>query len=358
MTNNLDVNRITQLTPESINRCIFIGAPGIGKTEELRRYAEKVAKEKGRKFVDLRVEKDIDDVEHNYYYLRIIAPHVFPEDLSIPNKTENGIILTSPKIIDILTRENAEGLVFIDEINNVQRSDQRVIFYALIQEGEIGWGTRLNDKIVIVAAGNTPEWSSDAVSLPNPLINRMVKITVEPPSIRSWVNYMDTHHPTYDRRTAAFLSSFPAYFIKRPEEEDLANFPTPRSWTNLAVRLNKEMDKELIYSIVEGTIGSEASTYFLEFIKTQIPSFEDIIANPLLFKRLNISQQMMLIYEMAQRYTEFKEMGGEKVIDEWRNSNRDSILLLVSLVPKSKRVEYFGVEFFNEFALELAAYVH
>jgi hypothetical protein len=354
----MKITQIKELDPMSMNRCIFIGAPGIGKTEEIKRYAEAIAKKMGRRFVDLRSDKEIDNIDQSFYYLRIIAPHVFPEDISIPRMADRGMEFITPHIIDVLTRPEAKGLMFIDELNNVQKPDQRVLFYALIQEGEIGWGARISKDVIIVSAGNPPEWSSDAVSLPHPLINRTVVINVQSPTLDEWMDYMDIYHSQWDRRVATFLKAFPKYFLKQPEEEDLKNYPTPRSWTNLAVRLFKENDMEIIRDIVMGAVGPEVSAFFMSFLGTKVPSIKEFVDNPGMWDDLDISQQVLLLYHISQNFNTFKNMdGSSKVLREWLRKKKDNLILLVKLIPRANRREVLGPDFMHEFAKELVDYV-
>jgi len=354
----MKITQIDGLKPVSINRCIFIGPPGIGKTEQITRYAQAIAEQRKLKFIDLRSEKDIDDIEHSFYYLRIIAPHVFPEDVSIPRMTDKGIEFFTPHIIDVLTHPKSQGLVFIDELNNVQRSDQRVLFYSLIQEGEIGWGAKLNKDILIVSAGNPPEWSSDAVTLPNPLINRTVVMNIEPPSIDEWIDYMEKYHTDWDRRVAVFLKAFPQYFMKQPEEEDLKNYATPRSWTNLATRLYYQEDDDLIKDLAIGTIGPEIAGFFVQFLKTRTPKISEFVANPEIWKTLNVSQQMLLLYQISQNFKDFREMqGAMDILRGWQKTQRDDLILIIKLIPKAKRKQMLGMDFIKEFSAELVNYV-
>ena len=354
----MKITQIEELKLASVNRCIFIGAPGIGKTEEIYRYAQKIAEQKKRRFVDLRSEKDIDDVEHNFYYLRIIAPHVFPEDVSIPRMTEKGIEFFSPRVIEILTRPHAQGLIFIDEINNVQRADQRVLFYALIQEGEIGWSAKVSEGVVIVSAGNPPEWSSDAGALPNPLINRTIVINVEPPTMDEWINYMEKYHTNWDKRIAVFLKAFPAYFMRQPEEEDLKNYPTPRSWTNLGMRTFMLDDENIVRDLIEGAVGPDVAGFFVQFLRTRTPAIVDFVKNPEMWSTLNVSQQMLMLYQISQNFEDFKAMkGAVDILKTWQKTQRDDLLLIIKLIPKAKRKAILGADFLHGFAAELVNYV-
>jgi len=327
---------------EVLDRTLLLGAPGIGKTAVIEQYARKKAVELKRKFVDLKKDQNLEKVlkepEKYFTYLRIIATHIFPEDCSIPRENGSYLVFKSPLTLKVL--EKTKGIVFIDEINNVKREDQRVLFYSMIQEKEIGWNLKLSDEQVIIAAGNPPEYSADASDLPNPLLNRMTVLEVDPPTIDEWIQYMKRFN--HDTRVDAYLKFNEAEegggaFLRIPEEpEGLENFPSPRSWTNLAVKLYKIKDEKIIPHIAAGCIGKEEAGKFVAFMRTNVPTVEELLYKPQLWDSLDLQGKYLISTAIANKIDSLiKNSRFDKLLGKMEN---EFIILTVKLVPIDKRI--------------------
>jgi hypothetical protein len=325
-----------------LDRCILLGAPGIGKTAIVEQYARQKAKELSKKFIDLKRENDLKRVLENpekyFTYLRIVATHIFPEDCSIPRDEGKYLVFKSPLTLKVL--EQTQGIIFIDEINNVKREDQRVLFYSMIQEKEIGWNLKLSDEQVIICAGNPPEYSADASNLPNPLLNRMTVFEVDPPTIDEWIQYMKRFD--HDTRVDAYLKYNEAEygggaFLKVPEEpEGLENFPSPRSWTNLALKSYKINDDRLLPVIAAGCVGKEEAGKFVAFVKTNVPTIEDLLEKPALWDSLDLQGKYLVTSAMANKImTLLKNKKFDKVLDHVEN---EFIVIMLKLIPIDTRI--------------------
>jgi len=105
--------RITEIV--LLDRLLLIGSPGIGKTEIVRQLAEQEAKKLGKQFIDLREADDttLDRIMERpdafYVYYRIVAPHVFPEDLGIPRERGSYVEFLPPKVLKILSIPGIHG---------------------------------------------------------------------------------------------------------------------------------------------------------------------------------------------------------------------------------------------------------
>jgi MoxR-like ATPase len=336
--------RITQLEM-LLPRMLLLGPPGIGKTERIMQLAREEAMENARsmgmeyveitektpreeaarlledntkyKFVDLRalpqelVEKIARDPEaekHVFVYYRLIAPHVFPEDVSVPKVFEEFTRSVPLNVFKAL--ERAPGVLFIDELTNLEDAKQISMYYSILQELELGLNVRLHPRTKIVAAGNKTEHSQIAKQPPEPLRNRLTILELEPPTIREWAEYMDKHHSVrmpdgsmvreWDDVVLAFLalkavgnldSNEP---FKPPDSiREWENFPSPRAYTELALLLKKireklaEIEEELqsakdaeerkrleerrknllrmVYHVAKGRLGSVVGADFYAF---------------------------------------------------------------------------------------------
>jgi hypothetical protein len=341
--------RITKL--ELFDRCLLLGAPGIGKTEIVRQKSQEEAEERGKQFVDLResIPGDIfEKPEHYYVFYRVVAPHVFPEDLALPRAHERFVEFIPPKVLSVLSIDGIEGVLFIDELTNVQRDDQMSMFFSLILEKEAGWMLKLSNGVKIVAAANTSEWSEIARALPKPLRNRMTVVTVDPPSVDEWINYMHTNHKDqWDTVVAAYLKANEHDFIKPPADDDgFSAFPTPRSWTNVAVMLHRfrDADDEFIEEMVIGNLGKEVGTKLLAIMRTKInvaEVLEGLKTNPSVFSDLSVNERILVVNAFASVNAE-RLKDYQKFVEYMAERDRDYLMISVMLMDRQKRAKFFA----------------
>ena len=345
--------RITEVILE--DRILLIGAPGIGKTEVVKQKAEEEAKKLNKIFVDLREADDelIQQIFENpskyYVFIRVVAPHVFPEDLGIPkminHSTKDYVEFVPPKVLRVLSIPEIHGVLFIDEITNVQRDDQISMYYSIILEKEAGFQLRLSRNIKIICVGNPPEWSEIVRPLPKPLRNRMILLYVSPPTIEEWIKYMnERYNDGWEKLIGAYLKVYPEDFIK-PPVNDWDNFPTPRSWTQLAIKLYGLRDKvsdDLMGSIVFGSVGREVGTRVLALLRTKVDVkriVNELKKNPEVFKELDLNQKILVLNTISQMTIDkIKEL--DRFI-RWLNINdREMLVLTVLLMERKKRAEF------------------
>ena len=336
------ITDIFGLDLEILDRTLLLGAPGIGKTAVVEQYARKKAVELKKKFVDLKKDQNLEKVlkepDKYFTYLRIIATHIFPEDCSIPRENGSYLVFKSPLTLKVL--EKTKGIVFIDEINNVKREDQRVLFYSMLQEKEIGWNLKLSDEQILIAAGNPPEYSADASNLPNPLLNRMTVLEVDPPTVDEWIHYMKRFD--HDTRVDAYLKFNEAEegggaFLRVPEEpEGLENFPSPRSWTNLAIKLHKVKNERIIVQIAAGCVGKEEAGKFVAFTKTNVPTIDDLLNKPQLWDSLDLQGKYLISTVIADKIAKLtKDKRFDKLLNKMEN---EFVILTIKLVPIENRI--------------------
>lgn len=287
---------------------LLLGAPGIGKSETVREVAQEIAMRESKEFVDYSDDRASEILRNPEKYFLLVdfrLSEVEPSDLiGIPRVQE---IDSKPYVqyVPLLWArclQASSGILFLDEITNVQRDDVISVAYKLALDRKVGQ-VSINGKTFIVAAGNSPEESALARLLPAPLLNRFRVYRVDPPSVTDWANYMDARFgESWDKRVLAFLYAHEGenYLIQRPDDaETLQQFPTPRSWTKLAAVSSKLRGDEL-YEDAASLVGREIATKLKAFVEARV-DIDALMADPEGYAGLSLDQRFMLAIQLAQR---------------------------------------------------------
>jgi len=364
--------RVTEI--KLVDRLLLVGAPGIGKTEIIKQLAEEEAKKLGKEFIDLReasnevLHKVLENPSKYYVYYRIIAPHIFPEDLGIPKMTgANGkdyIEFLPPLVLKVLSMPEVHGVLFIDEITNVQRDDQLSMMYSLILEKEASWILKLSRNIKIVLAGNPPEWSEITRPLPKPLRNRVSIVFVNPPTVDEWIRYMNVrHNDKWEKLVGAYLKLYPEDLLKAPSEDDFTAYPTPRSWTNLALLLKDYTDyrSDFVEELVIGNLGKEVGSKLLALLRTNVDVekvLEDIKTKPEAFNELGLNAKILVLNALAQRDEKVIANEYDKFIEYLGKSNREMLMIFLLFMDRKKRtsIMMYKIKVIKEVISEIAKY--
>lgn len=243
-------------------RSIFIwGPPGIGKSSIVRDYAI----ENGFHFVDIRL---------SYY-----DPLTFG-GLPVLNSDHSEVNWAPPSFI--VKDKSIKTLYFLDELNSAP-SQVQSIAYQMVLEKRIN-NFDLGPNAFVVAAGNGSNDRGIVYTMPSPLANRFIHVNLE-------VDYEDfkkyaifkNFHPyvlTYLESNKSDL-----YFMSETQSQQLRGFPTPRSWEAVSDILycNSNMEDNIMYSMISGTIGDNFATKFFNFKKffNLIPDIDSIVKGDL-----------------------------------------------------------------------------
>ena len=339
--------RVTEIPLE--DRILLIGPPGIGKTEIVRQKAEEEAKAMGRKFIDLNsvTPEELDEIERSpsdyYAFLPLHAPHLMPEDISIPDvslfkeSTKRGVDFLAPRRLAVLGLPGIAGVLFIDEITNVQRRDALTLLFAIIQEKRVGWSLKLSDGVKVIAAGNPPETSSVALLLPAPLVNRLTVIEVEPPTVDEWCVYMEKKYGFDETlgRICAFLHANPDVFAKAPNEiETLTNYPTPRAWEAVYTLVKKYGVHE---ELVRGRIGTEVAMLFTTFMSVTLSEHEiaEVARKPERYEELGIEKKVLLMHWLANN---FKRPEFRSIFKHIVERHEDDAVAVIKMSPNRREL--------------------
>lgn len=274
---------------------LLIGSPGIGKSVSIKEAGQQIAQELSREFVDYddsRANDILANPEKYFLYVDFNLNECEPSDLTgIPREDHQGVRYMP--FLWALCLSHTPGILLLDELTNVQRLDVITASYKIVLDRRSGF-TKFEDGVMVVAAGNSPEESSAANLLPNPIVDRFIIYNVQRPEVDGWMAWMNRTHPDmWDAKTLAYLKYFPDDFLKLPREtESLDNFPTPRSWTKMALLLEK-INARRWDEMVIGSLGQEAGSRFSAFLKIEVPDIEQLLQNPSMFRDLNIEQRYL-----------------------------------------------------------------
>jgi hypothetical protein len=333
------------------DKLILFGPPGIGKTEIIRQRAEEEAKQRGKILVDLRTatDEEINAIFANpdkyYVFYRMPAPNISKDEFGVPMARHSYghyfMKLIPPPILAILELPNIEGVLFIDEIASVFDDNLFTMFYSIVQEKEASWFYKFSKNIKIILAGNPPNWSSLSRTLSEAMRSRLTLIHALPASIDEWYNYMmKKHGNNWDKFTYAYLKLYPNDFFKPPASDE-ENFPTPRNWEELAIRLPwlRKKSKVLLRAYAVGRLGVEVGSRFASLLETEVTEkdINDIIRFPPNFAQLDIDKKLLVVYSVASRintqnYKQYMEFL------KYLNNEREFLLLILQLIEKNVRL--------------------
>ena len=322
---------------------LLLGPAGTGKSVMVRELAEGLAEKLNREFIDYSddiLDQILSNPSKYFVYCDIRLTEVEPADLIGIPREHNGYVTYRP--LGWGRALNAcPGVLFLDEITNVQRLDVQAAMYKLLLDRKVGF-VKLHRDVLVVAAGNRPEDSALAVPLPAPAINRVLKMTIRAPKLEEWVEWMYRKFGNdWDQRVLGFLKKFSQYFLQRPESETLDQFATPRKWTNLAL-ISHKIPENYLEVIVEGEVGKEAATHFIAFTRIEIPDLEEIIKHPEMYTKLNDEQRYFVAVQMSSYLVnQIRNKADLKALLKKTkrffltllDKDRENLMLLVSLMP-------------------------
>lgn len=263
---------------------LLLGPPGIGKSMAVREAAREIAENRDKVFKEyntMEANKVLENPDKYFLYIDLRLYTKEPVDLTgIPQKIESkyGKLATYLPFRWIRCFARCEGIIFLDELTNVNRPDKQSVGYQLTLDKAAGF-TKFHRGVMVVAAGNKPKHSSVANMLPTPLAGRYSIYDVAMPSVDDWANWMEDHYKTWDTTTYAYLKKFSKDLMKVPgDPETLRAYPTPRNWTWVATSKRDAC----------ALLGDSVGVKYKEFSQVEIPDFIELVRDPRKFENMNI----------------------------------------------------------------------
>lgn len=224
-------------------RPVYIwGAPGIGKSALVEKFAEEV----GLPCVSL------------------LGSQLAPEDIiGIPQIKGDTSEFLPPKMI----ARKEPYVLFLDELNACSHEVQKA-FYSLIYERRIG-EYYLPEGSVVIGAGNRAQDSAIVKTMSSALVNRMyhVQLVVDPKVWLTWAYENQIHTWVTD-----YIEQRPDHLFSEPPKTE-EPYSTPRSWHMLSDILKeygageKEIPESILRYLTYGCVSPNHAGQFLAFIK-------------------------------------------------------------------------------------------
>ena len=224
-------------------RPVFIwGAPGIGKSALVEKFAEDV----GLPCVSL------------------LGSQLAPEDIiGIPQIRGNVSEFLPPKMI---AREDPYVL-FLDELNACSQEVQKA-FYSLIYERRVG-EYHLPEGSIVIGAGNRAQDSAIVKMMSSALINRMFHVQLKPDT-KLWLTwaYENGLHPL----VTDYITQRPDHLFSEPPKTE-EPFSTPRSWHMLSDALKsydtkgESLSEPVLRKLSYGCVSPQHAGMFVAFTK-------------------------------------------------------------------------------------------
>lgn len=222
------------------------GAPGIGKSDLVRQ----AARQQGLTLIDLRLSQ------------------LEPTDLrGIPLHDQGRVRWIPPEELPDAERDGAEGILFLDEINAAPPA-VAASAYQLILDRRLGV-YRLPDGWTIIAAGNRLDDRGITYSMPAPLANRFMHVTLQV-DVDAWLDW--AARSDISPVLCDFMAAEPEWLARFSPEPDITAFPSPRSWA-FADRIIKRRPllDATTFAHIAACVGQAASTALAEFAGQQNP---------------------------------------------------------------------------------------
>ena len=172
------------------------------------------------------------------------------------------------------------GIIFIDEFTQASQSVQSVLAQ-LILERRLG-EHKLGDGWMIVVASNRIKDRASTSVMPTQVRDRL----------KPWLNVDNTWESIANHFMDKGINQKIVSWVKYTKDQftsekafdrDANSNPTPRSIEVAGSVLDMELDEHLLRPMLCGTIGNEASTSLLAFIKyyDRLPDLKEIVKAPL-----------------------------------------------------------------------------
>lgn len=286
------------------------GAPGIGKSQVIRKAAEDRSKEEGRQFVDWNaapeaqrreLETSVSNKE-KFIYCDIRLSQYDPSDFALPWAKDGAMVWVPSGVLLAFSRPETKGLLFLDELPQAMPAVQNAAYQIILDRG---YKDVCFPDIRVVAAGNRSMDGGSQFAFPPALANRLAHIELETPDGKAWATKWATKNGIHEL-VIAFIMHDPSQIYEQSGKIENRRFAhaTPRSWESASKLLKTlppfneshledwtERARVLVYQ----TVGRAAAIDFVSFLEVMRGvDMKDVFAHPEKVNELSLDQQLGL----------------------------------------------------------------
>lgn len=323
-------------------RPVFIwGAPGIGKSALVEKFAEEV----GLPCVSL------------------LGSQLAPEDIiGIPRISGETSEFLPPKMI----ARKEPYVLFLDELNACSQEVQKA-FYSLIHERRIG-EYHLPEGSIVIGAGNRSQDGAIVKTMSTALINRMfhVQLKVDANQWITWA-YENQLHPW----VIDYITQRPDHLFSEPPKTE-EPYSTPRSWHMLSDALkeygagDKELSEDTLKFLAYGSVSPSHAGMFMaytrqlgnKFLLADIikgdakwpsqPAERDILYFVAQSFRAKLLQELPKNKQDIDKNAQFLAHRGKALIKELSQINFEMAQMVVSSEDDGALPEWFLIEIIRD----------
>jgi len=343
------IYKVFEKAQEKGKSVILIGDYGIGKSQLIYEYAEQKAKQLNKELViwHLLNENQKKELIENKEKLRnsFVLVDIKLQSVGDISKLtgipiivngngEHKIIWELPLFLKVLSQEESDGILFLDEINMASPSLQSTTFELLLQRKIGEW--RLNNNVLVIGAGNTLDVNISANPIPRPLINRCVFIKFDGFDLEDWIKWAISKQ--LDERVISFVKMFKELY--KDAEEELETSTRPRSFELLSDLIKNEEDIDYIELVAFGTLHKSTAVEFINFIKLfDKLNYREYIEDPRKFAQLEGQAKYVIITLIARNINQIDIKRLINFINQVSNEPEFIMLLLMLIKNKSKAID-------------------
>jgi len=318
---------------------LMIGNYGIGKSQIVYEYAKEKAKEMNKELVvwhELTKEqkKDVYDNIDKYFILVDIKLQTIgdPSKLTGIPIIVNGdgnhkVMWEMPFFLKTLAKENATGVLFLDEINMATVSLQSTAFEILLQRKVGEW--KISDNVLIIGAGNPIDVNSSANEIPKPLINRCIFIKFDGFNTDEWIRWASENG--IDGRIISFVKLFDE--LIKDSGEQFEQETRPRSYELLSKMIKGEDDIDYIENVAYATLNMSTASKFVKFIKVMDKlDYKKYLEKPKLIEELTNEEKYALVSIIIRKLKEIDTNKLVKFIEYLSNDILELSAVMLSLI--------------------------
>lgn len=313
---------------------MLMGSAGIGKSQVVAQVAEYFR----------------TTLDPNFGLIDVRLSQMDPVDLrGVPFTRDNVTYWARPSFLPDCDKQ-PNGILFLDEMNSAPPSVAAAAYQLVLDRGLGEY--RLGDGWLICAAGNLSSDRGVTFTVPAPLTNRFLPLTVE-------TNLDDvlSHAMTKDINplVLAFLKSRADLLHKFDGKEYVSGeqFPTPRGWFRASDLLQLPLGDKQLDELIMASVGKEAGHVFLTFLKNYegVASFEDILNDP---ENTPIPEELGKRYAVTMTIAaRMDKFNADTVYKYLKRLPREMQVLAVTMSYRRSR-DITRTKMFDEYSAEIA----